>query len=127
MYREAARAWQKAVPLNPGQANRARYCARLALAAHRLKGLLETAPEGKAWSALTRDEFEQLLKAQAATVREIQVEFAQTEELSEDRRAEMEQILIETRKLFVSAGLEFALEEIRERLARVEKTLRRPE
>ena len=109
MYREAAKAWRQAVPLNPAQANRSRYCARLALMATRDESLLETAPSGKVWDAMTREEIETVLQDQVAVVREIKTEFAQTEELSDDRRIEMKQALAEAQQIFVSAGLEFAL------------------
>lgn len=108
MYREAAAAWKQAVPLNPGQSNRARYCARLAMLARKTE-LLETGPSGKAWDNMTREEFETVLKDQAALVREVRTEFLQTEELSEERRKEMDQALEASMQLFVSAGLEFAL------------------
>ena len=109
MYREAAKAWRQAAPLNPAQANRSRYCARLALMATRDESLLETAPSGKVWDAMTREEIETVLQDQVAVVREIKTEFAQTEELSDDRRIEMKQALAEAQQIFVSAGLEFAL------------------
>jgi len=74
-----------------------------------MDSLQETAPSGKAWDDLTREEFEAVLKEQAANVREIKVEAAETEELSEIRRKEMTRTLKATKQVFVSAGLEFAL------------------
>jgi hypothetical protein len=109
MFREAAEAWSQAVPLSAAQANRSRYCARLASMASRQDGLLETAPSGKAWDDLTREEFEAALKAQAGVVREIKSEAAQAEELSDSQRKEMNQALKAAKHAFVSAGLEFAL------------------
>ena len=109
MFRDASEAWKQALPLSAAQANRSRYCARLATMAAPMDSLLETAPSGKAWDDLTREEFEMVLKDQAAVVREIKVEAAETEELSEIRRKEMTRTLKATKQVFVSAGLEFAL------------------
>jgi tetratricopeptide (TPR) repeat protein len=109
MFREAARAWGKSVPLSPALANRARYCARLAAMADRLDGLLEATPSGESWDRLSRQDFEELLKAQAARVREIRGEYAQAEGLGEPEKKQRQEALDETKKVFVTAGLEFAL------------------
>jgi len=109
MYKEAADAWRKAVPLNPTGSDRARYCAQLSSMAGRMKGLPATAPSGKAWGELTREELEGLLQEQANVVRKARTEAAQTPDLSEERLRELRQSAKAAKPVFVAAALEYAL------------------
>jgi len=110
MYRQAAAAWRESLALRPANADRPRYCAQLATLAARLKQLPEKAPSGKLWTEMTRTELEELLQAQANSVREARVEALQTPDISPERFGELRRQIKAARPIFVAAGLEYALQ-----------------
>jgi tetratricopeptide (TPR) repeat protein len=108
-YGEAKRAWQEFERRNPAEADRARYGWRLAAAAEELKGLPATAPDGRAWSELSKEELETLLRDQATVVREAFTEAREARKLKKRLRKRLQARIDEARPIFVGAGLEFVL------------------
>lgn len=112
MYREAGRAWQQSIAMDPGNSNRPRYCSRLAYAAARLKrSLPETTESGQTFADMGRAELEEFLRARATEVREIRREYAEggTSLSSKDLKGLRDRL----RKIhppFLAAALAYALD-----------------
>lgn len=69
-YADAVRSWKEVERQIPAEANRARYCWRLAAMAEQLGALPTTAPDERPWSELSREELDALMKEQARVVRD---------------------------------------------------------
>jgi tetratricopeptide (TPR) repeat protein len=103
-YAAAAEAWKALVKLNPADADDAHYAARLADTAALIAPLPSLPPAGTAFTAMSQTELEAFVKAQSEAALA-----AQTSSNDPKTRAEASSKLLETRKLFVAACLEYAL------------------
>jgi tetratricopeptide (TPR) repeat protein len=118
-YAGAATAWRTAVKLDPGNTDDAHYGAQLAEAAARLVPLPSKTPEGKEWGAMSQSVLEAFMKTQAAAEAELQGKVGAAMQPSADGtptkpmdvkgRKEIAASMISTRRLFVTAGLEYTL------------------
>lgn len=106
-YKEAAKAWKQAETLNPGQGDRARYCARLAGMASRLE-MPGQAPSGKGWDEFSKEELQALMTDQANQVKSIRTELAGIESLTAEDRERLGSALDRIKPVFVAATLEYA-------------------
>lgn len=109
MYAEAARAWRQLIALEPADANRARYGARLSEMAAAIEEPPATAPSGAPWTELTRQELETLLKEQAGRVAAIFAEAEEEPEIDRKKRREYRRRLNALRPVFTFAALEYTL------------------
>ena len=109
LWVEAAQAWRKADRLDPSNADRARYCARIVDQATNLGSLPPTAPDGRLWRGLSSQELEEFLAAQAQVVRSAKDECRATPGPDAARREILQTRLDAARALFVAAALEYAL------------------
>ncbi len=105
-YAGAREAWRQGERLDPPDANRERYCWHLADLADQLGTLPERAPDGRHWSALTKEELEALLLEQAARVREIQ-QAARGQAADAEQRQSWRDEIRRRQGVFVAAGLEY--------------------
>jgi tetratricopeptide (TPR) repeat protein len=71
LYEKAKEAWLKAERLDPTDANRYRYCRSLAAQAEELGELPATAPDGRSWGELSKDELQTHMTEQVEAVREV--------------------------------------------------------
>jgi tetratricopeptide (TPR) repeat protein len=109
-YEEAAQAWRLAERLDPANADRARYCGRLALAAAGMENLPQTAPDGRGWGELAGEELEAIMVDKATTARDTIARVQQGEQpLTAEERSSLSAELAEAHSLFVAAALEYAL------------------
>jgi tetratricopeptide (TPR) repeat protein len=108
-YEEAAQAWQQAELANPADSNRPRYGASLATMAAKLKELPAQAPSGKAWTELTKEELESLMKDQSEQVKATLAKAAEETEIDKETRLQYRAQLKEIRAIFVPAALEYVL------------------
>jgi tetratricopeptide (TPR) repeat protein len=103
-YASAAEAWKAVVKLNPGDADDARYAARLADTAATIAPLPTTPPGGKPFTSMSQTDLEAFVKAQS------QAAIAAQAGLTDPKlRAETASKLLETRRLFIAACLEYAV------------------
>jgi hypothetical protein len=110
LYREAAKSWRASELLDPANANRARYCYRLAESAARLENLSAVAPDGRLWTDLDKADLEGVLTEQANQVRTIKQESQQLTWADKEPRAALQARLDGARPIFVAAALEYALQ-----------------
>jgi len=110
LYTEAAKAWRAAELLDPANANRPRYCYRLAEAAATLKDLSAAAPDGRLWVEFTKDELEAIMKEKVEEVRSIKAESLELARTDAEARMALQSRLDATRPVFVAAALEYALQ-----------------
>ncbi len=103
-YAAAAEAWKAVVKLNPSDADDARYAARLADTAAVIAPLPTAPPGGKAFTSMSQTDLESFVKAQSQAAIA-----AQTEATDPKLRAEAASKLLETRRLFVAACLDYAV------------------
>lgn len=108
-WKEAADAWHEAEELDRANADRARYCRRLAEMAAGLDSLPARAPDGSSWNQISKEDLEKLLQEQAQAVREAR---ARSQELPGSDPLERERLaaaIARAKPIFVAAGLEYAL------------------
>jgi tetratricopeptide (TPR) repeat protein len=118
-YAPAAEAWKESVKLDPAEADDQRYAAQLATVAALIAPLPAGAPGGAPFTSMSQADLEAFLKAQSesATAAQAGVTAAMRPEkegmparaLDPKVRAETAAALLATRRLFVTAGLEYAL------------------
>jgi tetratricopeptide (TPR) repeat protein len=118
-YTLAAEAWKASVKLDPAEADDPRYAARLADTAALIAPLPVGAPGGTAFVSMSQTDLETFLKSQSEAAAATQA--AITAKLKPEKagmpprpvdpklRAESVAMLLATRRLFVAAGLEYAL------------------
>ena len=105
-YRASTKAWQRAVILNPGNADRYRYGSALANLCRVTKDI-PISPDGeRGWDEMSREELEQMLKQQAQIVRDGKAEAAAIEMLTREQRKSFDARIVAARPLFVGAALE---------------------
>jgi len=103
----ASAAWNRVVLIDPANANDARYGMHLVRAAGQLD-LPPTAPDGRAWSEISKQDLEQLLLDGAGEVRAVRAELGDAPPTPAER-ARLQPRLDAARPTFVAAGLEYAL------------------
>jgi tetratricopeptide (TPR) repeat protein len=108
-YAEAGRAWNKAELLDPARGDRARYCKNLASQAYDIGVLPATAPDGRAWSELTKEDLEATMLDQATAARQAIAEAVEAGTLRGPPRREIQAKIDPMRAWFMAAGLEYAL------------------
>lgn len=106
-YAEARDAWRQAERVDPANADRARYSWRMADMAAQMEQLPEVDPQGRPWRELSRADLETLISAQAATLRQTQLEAQQATRLKKKKRKELEARVATAKALFVAAGLDY--------------------
>jgi len=99
-YARAATAWQSAEQANPTDANRPRYCARLARQAAKMAPLPATAPDERPWTELTQKELETQMTDHVQQVREILAEAGDASELKPKQRNELQGRIDAARAVF---------------------------
>lgn len=108
-YAEAARSWDRAATLDRSDdPDRLRYLSRLAALAADAGTLPGTAPDGRAWTELGKDELNTILVEQSQAAREA-IEEAQTATGNAERLGELEAKLGSIQPVFAAAGLEYEL------------------
>ena len=116
LWDEAGKAWNKGIRLDPANADRARYCEQLVLQARRLGSLSATAPDGRLWLGLSKEELETLMSSQVEVVRTARQEVERVPGTDYERRAALQTGIDAAHAVFIAAALEYALAgyEIRE-------------
>ena len=105
-YGSATKAWQRAVRLNPGNADRYRYGSALADLC-RATSDIPISPDGeRGWDEMSREELEEMLKQQAQVVRDGKAEAAAIDVLTWEQRKSFDARIAGARPLFVGAALE---------------------
>lgn len=109
-YSSAADAWRQADKADPARGDDPRYASALARLAAGLGTLPATAPDGRPWGRLSREELEELMLANANRVKEARARAASAgSPLDANGRAELEKAIAEAKQVFVAAGLEYAV------------------
>jgi tetratricopeptide (TPR) repeat protein len=105
-YQASSAAWQRAVVINPNNANTYRYGSALAQLS-KSSGEIPISPDGtRGWDELAEEEVSQLLTDNAAVAREILAEAEAEETISPEKRKEFNKRLATARSIFVGAALE---------------------
>ncbi len=107
-YKEAADSWGQVELRQPADADRARYCGRLAKMASKLDALPEQAPAGKPWDQLAKDELQALMSELADQAKKTRTEVTEGAPLSDEDRARLSARFEEIQPVFVAAALEYA-------------------
>jgi hypothetical protein len=110
LWAEAARAWNQGVRADPVNADRARYCAQIVQQAQALDTLSATAPDGRLWSGLSKDELEALMSSQVDVLRSARQEAESTPPPDDARRAALQTSIDAAHAVFIAAALEYALD-----------------
>lgn len=110
LYADAAKSWRAAELLDPTNANRARYCYRLAETATKLENLSAAAPDGRLWTELDKTDLEAVIKAQVEEVRAVKQESAHLTWADKEARQAAQARLDAARPNFISAAIEYALQ-----------------
>jgi tetratricopeptide (TPR) repeat protein len=118
-YEPASDAWKQAVQLDPAGADDPRYASRVALVASKLPSLPTVAPEGKTYQAMSGEELEAAMKAEAEAVRDVHARAAKEMKAGEDgvvtapldtvKRAALASELDAIRGRFFAAAMEYSL------------------
>ncbi len=111
-YAAAETAWERAAVLDPEDADRERYSSKLAALAADLGVLPPSAPDGRLWGALGKDELQAFMVEQAARAQQALAEARapEPEKPTPERLAELEATIADAQPLFVAAALEFAVQ-----------------
>jgi len=107
LFREAAEAWKQAEVLDAADGDRLRYSQRVALLAADAGALAPAAPSGAAWSSLSREELETVLREQAERVKAAVAEGSATEPPGPERRKELQATIAGARATFAAAAVEY--------------------
>lgn len=107
-YAGAATAWKDAVRSDPANADDPRYAARLAEMATELTALPTGGADGTAWSQLTQDQLEAVLRETTRKVQEERAVVVAASSSDPEARARFERSSAEAKGRFVAAGLEYA-------------------
>jgi tetratricopeptide (TPR) repeat protein len=118
-YDQASAAWKEAVKLDPANADDPRYAARLADGAALVAPLPAKSADGRAFSAMSQKDLEDVLKSQADAVMAAQSRVTAAmllddagnpkQAIDPKLRVELTQTLKSLRQQFAAAGLEYAL------------------
>lgn len=109
-YAGAEKAWEQAAAIDPDDADRERYSSRLAALAADLGTLPQSAPDGRPWGALSKDQLQAFMVEQAARAQQALAEARDPEKPTPERLTELEATIAEAQPLFVAAALEFAVQ-----------------
>jgi tetratricopeptide (TPR) repeat protein len=105
-YRTATKAWQRAVLINPGNADRYRYGTGLAELC-RVTKEIPISPDGeRGWDELSGEELDQILTQNAAVVREVKIEAEAIDEVTGEQRKAFNARIQAVRPVFIGAALE---------------------
>ncbi len=107
-FGQAADAWERAAKVDQDDPDRMRYCSRLAALAADAGTLAGTAPDGRGWSELGKDELHAILVEQAQAARAA-IDEAKTAVDDPERLAALEARLGGIQPVFAAAGLEYAI------------------
>ena len=110
-WAEAAEAWRSAENLDRVNADRPRYAARVAALAAQVGILPLVSPDGRPWEALSREELESLMGAQAAAVRAAK-EAAAAAPGDPAVRAKQQEAIAAAKPLLASAAVEYVLRDL---------------
>ena len=118
-FEPASDAWKQAVQLDPAGADDPRYASRVALVASRIPSLPAVAAEGKPYPAMSGEDLEAAMKAEAEAVREVHARASTamkagadgvvTAPLDPKQRADMTSELEAIKGRFFAAAIEYAL------------------
>jgi tetratricopeptide (TPR) repeat protein len=118
-YGPAAEAWKASVKLNPAESDDANYASKLAQTAAVIAPLPASAPGGTLIASMSQGDLESFLKSRSEAVTAALSKASAAMQPSPDGtparalppklRAELTATLLETRKQFVAAGLEYAV------------------
>jgi len=108
-FDDAVTAWRRAGRANPADADRARYAANLAAMAAKLAPLPQSAPDGRPFAELGKEELETLLVEQSKRAKDAVAEAKGDPAPSAQRLAELRAASAAAKPLFVAAGLEYVL------------------
>lgn len=107
-YQEAAETWRRAERLNPSNADRPRYCNRLARLAATLESMPTAAPDGKPFKEMSQEELEAAMAREAQVALDAAAE-AGGGEISAERRKELQARMDAAKPQFAAAAMEYAL------------------
>jgi hypothetical protein len=110
-WAEAAEAWRGAENLDRVNADRPRYAARVASLAAQVGILPLVSPDGRSWEALTREELETLMGAQAAAVRAAK-DAAAAAPADATVRSKQREAIASAKSLLASAAVEYVLRDL---------------
>lgn len=108
-YADARSAWQGAERAKPTDANRPRYCWRLADQAEKIAPLPALAPDQRPWEELSKEELEALLIEQVQVARDAIAEAGDGTTLKKKQRRKLQERIDQARAYFVTGALEYAL------------------
>jgi tetratricopeptide (TPR) repeat protein len=109
-YAEAAETW-KEIParFGPVNADRANYFSRLAAMAGKLDTLPATSADGREWTELSKVELEDVMKAEAAAVRQMMTDAAADEAWTREKRKRQQSRVGEHKSVLTAAAIEYGL------------------
>ena len=105
-YRAATKAWQRAVLINPANADRYRYGTGLAELCRVTEDIPISPDDDRGWDELSGEELDQILTQNAAVVREVKTEAEAIDEMTLEQRKAFNARIQAVRPVFVGAALE---------------------
>lgn len=108
-WADAATAWMRAHKLDPVNGDDAHYAGRLAETAATIAPVADAAPDGTRFKAMERADLEAFLRKEADEARAERAAALKAAPLDPKARANDRAKLLAIRRLFVGAGLEYAL------------------
>lgn len=108
-WADAATAWMRANKLDPAHGDDAHYSGRLAQTAAAIEPVADAAPDGTRFKAMPRTQLEGFLRSEAEAARAARAAALKAAPLDPKARANNVAKLLAIRRLFVGAGLEYAL------------------
>ena len=109
LYMDAARSWAASARSEALSPDRPRYLSRLAMLAATAGELPTTAPDGRAWSAMSKDELSAFIVEQANVAKPLLAEGRAPESLPTEEFQALRATLGEAKVLFAASAIEYAL------------------
>jgi len=109
LYMDAARSWAASARSEALSPNRPRYLSRLAMLAATAGELPTAAPDGRAWSAMSKDELSAFIVEQANVAKPLLAEGRAPESLPTEEFQALRATLGEAKALFAASAIEYAL------------------
>lgn len=110
-FEAAAETWRRAERMNPANADRPRYCNRLARLAVTLETVPEAAPDGETFASMNREQLESIMAREAQVALDAAAEIG-SGETTPERRAELQAAVDAAKPVFTAAALEYAVREL---------------